>query len=279
VNGLSAKDDFTTLHGLCVTLKIRGVDCIALQEPNLDFLQANIREQIQNVCCKHFGSTRFITSTSCIKVPTSWKPGGTMLIILGHWVNAVIRSSTDNLGRWGTATINGQDKRAVTIYSVCNVVKTTIKAAGPSTVFTQQWQLLRLSGVIHPNPHQQTIDDLTADVQRSQNNRETVITVGDFNEKLSDDPNLIASTCTQFNLFEALDYHHGDEAMIPTYIHGTKRLNYEFLQQDLQPFLLVSGFNMFNECVHSDHQDTFLDINLCAFLGDCIPKLAQPNIR
>jgi hypothetical protein len=165
VNGLSAKDDFMALHDLCATLRIRGVDCIALQEPNLDFLQANIQEKIKNVCCQHFGSARLVTSTSCIKASTSWKPGGTMLIILGNWANAVIRSSTDDLGRWSTATINGQDGRAVTIYSIYNVVKTTIKAAGPSTMFAQQWQLLRLSGVPHHNPRQQTIDDLTADVQ------------------------------------------------------------------------------------------------------------------
>jgi hypothetical protein len=65
-----------------------------------------------------------------------------MLIVLGHWANAVIRSSTDDLGGWTTATINGQEGRAITIYSMYNVVKTTIKAAGPSTVFAQQWQLL-----------------------------------------------------------------------------------------------------------------------------------------
>jgi hypothetical protein len=103
--------------------------------------------------------------------------------------------------------------------------------------------------------------------------------VGDFNEQLGDDPNLIALTCAQFNLFEALDYHHGEEAMVPTYIRGSKRLDYAFLQQELQPFLLASGLNMFNECVHSDHRATFLDINLRAFLGECMPKLAQPSQR
>jgi hypothetical protein len=146
-------------------------------------------------------------------------------------------------------------------------------------VFAQQWQLLRLSGVLQPNPRQQTIDDLTADVERRQNNRETVIIVGDFNKQVSDDPNLIASTCAQFNLFEALDDNHGDEAMVPTYIRGFKRLDYNFLQQEVQPFLLASGLNRSNECVHSDHRATFLDINIRAFLGDCMPKLAQPNQR
>jgi hypothetical protein len=96
---LSAKDDFTALHDLCATLKIRGVDCIAIQEPDLAFLQANIREHITSVCCKHFGSAHLVTSTSCIKAPTTWKPGGTMLIVLGHWANAVIQTSTDDLGR------------------------------------------------------------------------------------------------------------------------------------------------------------------------------------
>jgi hypothetical protein len=141
-----------------------------------------------------------------------------MLIALGHWANAVIQTSTDDPGRWTTATINGQEGRAVTIYSIYNIVKTTIKAAGPSTVFAQQWQLLRLSDALNPNPRQQTIDDLTADVQRRQTNQETFVIVGDFNKQLGNNPNLIASTCAQFNLFEALDYHHFNEAMVPTYI-------------------------------------------------------------
>jgi hypothetical protein len=202
-----------------------------------------------------------------------------MLIILGKWANAVIRTSTDDLGRWSTATINGQDGRAVTIYSVYNVVKTTIKVASPATVFAQQWQLLRLSGVLILNPRKQTIDDLNDDIQRRRNNQGTVIIVGDLNEQISDDPNLIASTCAQFNLFDALEYHHGDTAMVPTYICGSKRLDYGILQQELQPFLLASGLNMFNECVYSDHRASFLDINLRAYLGDCVPKLAPVQQR
>jgi hypothetical protein len=90
VNGLSAKDNFAALHDLRATLKIRGVDCIAIQEPNLDFLQAKIRDKIKTVCCQHFGVARLVTSTTCIKAPTSWKPGGRMLIVLGHWANAVV---------------------------------------------------------------------------------------------------------------------------------------------------------------------------------------------
>jgi hypothetical protein len=58
-------------------------------------------------------------------------------------------------------------------------------------VFAQQWQLLRLSGGLNPNPRQETIDDLTADVQRHQTNQETVVIVGNFNEQLGDDPNLM----------------------------------------------------------------------------------------
>jgi hypothetical protein len=67
--------------------------------------------------------------------------------------------------------------------------------------------------------------------------------------------------------------------MVPTYIRGSKRLDYNFLQQKLQPFLLASGLTMFDECMYSNHHATFLDINLRAFLGDCMPKLAQPNQR
>jgi hypothetical protein len=161
LNGLSARDNFTSLNNLCATLHSKQVDAIAIQEPNLDFLQAPIREAILKICKTHFEHARVVTSTTCIKAPSSWKPGGSLLLIVRKWAHAVARSTTDDLGRWTTVTLNRQDSTAVTIYSAySNVVNASVKAVGPGTVFAQQWQLLRLSGVQSPNPRKPFIADL-----------------------------------------------------------------------------------------------------------------------
>jgi hypothetical protein len=187
VNGLSAKDGYSALHNLCASLKNRSVDAIAIQEPNLDFLQADVRHSIRDICKAHFEYARVVTSTSCIQAPSVWKPGGSLLIIVGKWAQAVLRTSTDDLGRWTTVTLQGQDSTSVTLYSAYNVVKTTLKESGPSTVFAQQWQIFRLSGVVAPNPRQRFIDDLQRDIQIRTTNSEAIILVGDFNEQLGED--------------------------------------------------------------------------------------------
>jgi hypothetical protein len=67
--------------------------------------------------------------------------------------------------------------------------------------------------------------------------------------------------------------------MTPTYIRGTKRLDYCLLSPCLAPFVRASGINRFNECYHSDHRALFLDIDLRGYLGDTLPTLARPNQR
>jgi hypothetical protein len=135
LNGLSAKDNYTSLQDLCATLKTRHVNAIAIQEPNLDFLQAPIRDKITKICKSHFEFARIVTSTTCLRAPSVWKPGGSLLIVVGKWAHAIIRQASDDLGRWTSVTLNGRGSSAVTIFSAYNVVKTAIRDAGPSTVY------------------------------------------------------------------------------------------------------------------------------------------------
>jgi hypothetical protein len=68
-NGISSKDNFAELHSLCITLKRRSVDAIAIQEPNTEFMKANIRDKYYETFKEHFGLARVITATSCIDAP------------------------------------------------------------------------------------------------------------------------------------------------------------------------------------------------------------------
>jgi hypothetical protein len=48
-NGISSPDGFAELHTLCVSLKERSVDAIALQEPNTDFMKSDLREAYESI--------------------------------------------------------------------------------------------------------------------------------------------------------------------------------------------------------------------------------------
>jgi hypothetical protein len=162
--GISSREDYTDFHTLCVSLKARSIDAIALQEPNLDFMQQDVRHKFQEIFREHFGQVRLVTATSCINAPKTWKPGGVVLAILGPWSQFVTKVSTDDLGRWASATLTGSDGDSFTLFSVYNVVDVALSAAGPATVFSQQYRLLRLAGVTYPNPRLQCIQDLNREV-------------------------------------------------------------------------------------------------------------------
>jgi hypothetical protein len=197
MNGLSADNGFAALHELCLALVPHNVGAIALQETNLDFTQRSIRDSVETIFHENFGAVHLVTSTSCIRSPSTWKPGGVLLGVLGKWSHSVMSTSGDDLGRWAFATFSGHDGRSFTLYLVYNCVDARITDVGPTTAFAQQWQLLRLAGVTAPKPRLQCVQDLSRDIRTRHRNDEDIMVVADFNEALGKDPTLMASICAK----------------------------------------------------------------------------------
>jgi hypothetical protein len=202
-----------------------------------------------------------------------------VLVILGSWAQHVSKVSCDELGRWVSATMTGLDGDAVTIYSLYNVVDVKLHNAGPSTVFSQQYRLLRLDGVTFPNPRQQCVEDLNRAVTKSVQNHEAVVIIGDYNEALGKKVNLMASVCSEHALFDVHAHFHGEHADIPTYARGSTRLDCCVASSRLEDFVASCGFNLFNEHIHSDHRAQFVDFKLRPFFRHGAPPLARPDLR
>jgi hypothetical protein len=243
-------------------------------------MNADIRQKHEEIFKEHFGHARVIMATTCISAPNLWKPGGVVLAVLGSWAQHVTKVSCDNLGRWASATLTGWDGDSITIYSAYNVVDMKLHDAGPSSVFSQQYRLLRLSGVTYPNPRHQFIDNLHRAIKQSVDNHESVVGDGDFNEALGKNPNLMASICSTHDLFDVQSHFHGTHAAIPTYAQGSIRLDYCVTSSSLEAFVAACGYNLFNEFIHSAHCAQFLDLNLKSFFGHSTPKLTiRPDLR
>jgi hypothetical protein len=279
-NGISSKNGFAALHSLCVSLKTKFVDAIAIQEPNTDFMQPYLRQKYQESFKEHFGQAKVLTATTYIDAPKSWKHGGVVLAILGSWAQHVTQVSCDDLGWWVSATLTGSDGDIIIIYSVYNVVDVKLQDAGPVTVYSQQYRLLRLAGVTFPSTRQQCVIDLQSAIAKSVANQEAIIIVGDFNEQLGRLPNLMTSVFVKNDLLNVHARFHGIAADIPTYARGTTRLDYCGASVQLTDFIHSSGFNLFNEHFHSDHRASFVDIHLKSFFGHDTPTaLARPEHR
>jgi exonuclease III len=278
-NGISSQNDFAALRSLCVSLRSCSADAVALQEPNIDFMQADVRQKYNEIFKEHFGQARILTATSCIEAPKLWKPGGVVLVVLGSWAQHITKVSCDDLGRWVSATMTGSDGDSVTIYSFYNVVDVKLQHAGPSTVFAQQYRLLKFAGVTYPNPRQQCVDDLQREVAKSVANKEAIVIIGDFNEALGRDTGLMASVCSTNGHFDVHALFHGEQADIPTYARGSKRLDYCVASRHLEDFVASCGYNLFNELIHSDHRAQLVDFKLKSFFGHGTPTLARPDLR
>jgi hypothetical protein len=174
--------------------------------------------------------------------------------------------------------LTGSDGDSVTIYSFYNVVDVKLQNAGPSTVFSQQYRLLRLAGVTFPNPRQQCVEDLQRAVTKSVDNNEAIVIIGDFNEELGKNAGFMASVCSNNALFDVHALFHGENADIPPYARGSKRLDYCVASTRLEAFVASCGFNLFNEHIHSDHCAQFVDFKLKSFFGHGAPTLARPDL-
>ena len=278
-NGLSLSNNGAAIHTLCSSLSEYHIDCIALQEPNLDFAKPWVRQKFQSIIKEHFPTAQLILSSSRVIVdPDSpWKPGGTALIILGKWASATVQMKHDPLGRWTRATLSGL--RPITIYSMYNVVPNRIAQAGPATAFAQQHDMLRLAGVLSPNPRLQFIHDLAKDLSSTLQNSKAAILVGDLNEPVGHDLSLFATIASDQDLFDVHDTLLGDAANIPTYQRGHRRLDYCFASRSLRPYLSACGYNLFNQVLHSDHRALYVDFFLAEFLGKTAPIIATPSTR
>ena len=91
-----------------------------------------------------------------------------MIAVLRSYSHCVTETESDRLGRWSKVTLNGAKDKRLTVYSVYNVVENNVARAGLSTVYRQQWQLLRLAGKINPNPRKQMIIDLDQSIAKSR---------------------------------------------------------------------------------------------------------------
>ena len=188
-----------------------------MQEININLLNVQLRNQITDVFKRHFNVARMIFSTTPIQSPTSWKPGGTMLAVVGSLAHSVTEHHADHLGRWSKVIINGNNNKRLIVYNVYNVVSSSIETAGHHTIFYQQWCLLRLAGKKNPNPKRQCIDDLIRDVQHhSTQSDDHICILGDFNEQLGSPSAMMNDLCTQTNLIDAFTYTNHIIPNIPT---------------------------------------------------------------
>jgi endonuclease/exonuclease/phosphatase family metal-dependent hydrolase len=263
INTLSLSNGLMAFRELCDRLKTHDVDIIALQELNLDTTQFQVRQQILQVLQETFGSVKMITaSTPVTKASTTSKPGGVLLAIVGSCSHRVTTTQRDPFGRWCSATLAGRNQQDVRIYSAYQCVDDDINHTGDNTYYAQLWRLFREKTDRYPQPRRRFIKDLLAELITAKHANIALIILGDFNENIGTNPNLMASICSSIGLSDAVEHIHPQSENVPTYIRGRRRLDYGLLSHSLLPAVTASGLNQFHEISSSDHRALFIDLHL-----------------
>lgn len=278
VNGISTSDNFADFVDVCDELKTNSASIICLQETNIDWLQYRPRARCEQILRDTFGKVRLITSTSSVKSPSFYKPGGTCMAIVGDWTGRIMESGADDLGRWTWARISGINGHTILIVNVYNVCKNNIEKAGPTTAFAQQWKILRLSGQTMPNPRKQLVKDLCKQMDEWRDRKCSFFITGDINEVLGRDPYGFAEITAKFNLTE-INGHLHSEPPPATYARGSDKIDISACSETLLPWISKTGYTRFNEFVISDHRANVIDLVIKGALGNAPSIIVKPNTR
>ena len=251
-NTLLTHNNFSELHESCISALHNKITILCLQEININIYKRGIRNTIKKVLKQHFPTFNLLLSSTPIHSPTIWKPGGTMMVTIGEIAHSIQRTHTNNLGRWCMTRIEQANQQFLTIFNVYNTVDTNIKTAGPSTIYMQQWKLLRLAGIIKPNPRNQFIQDLSAQVGAAIKNKSNICIIRYFNEILRKDPTLMSSLCVQHQLYDPFGEMFPEDSDISTYNQGPNRIDYTLISKSLKHPTNI-GYNPYSLIYSSDH--------------------------
>jgi hypothetical protein len=278
--GLDAKNNYRKLDYIARNAAIYQVDVTCLPETNADWKQSSIRASCNALLRRHFKHHRLITSSSTAAALHAYLPGGTATLVTNGFTGRIANSGSDprGLGRWTYVRIKGKSNARILVVTIYQVCKTTIQAAGDSTAFSQQWNLLRASGQDRPNPRAQFSQDLSDFLSEFPN--DPIILAGDINSWLqnpNDDKNF-ANLVLRYNLKDLLIRQHGPESEIPTRKAG-RRIDYIFASELIADNTTRCGALQYDRMVDSDHRALFVDIDIDHILGGRPPALSSPALR
>ena len=103
-----------------------------------------IRKKIQ----KYWKRSNIIESNIEIKRKQHYQPGGTAITATNNITPIIIERGENKfgLGWWTYITINGRNKKKLTVISPYQPCSTTIQASDSTTAYTQQWYKMEKIG-------------------------------------------------------------------------------------------------------------------------------------
>jgi hypothetical protein len=272
INGMK---DERNWEQIIVTMKENNVNIFGLVEINKSMDNFS-KHRWQSIIKKHFYYSRTIHSESTTRTETDYKPGGTLTTITGKWQARVVEMGRDprGLGRWSHIKISSKKSKLViiTAYRPC-------KAFGPSTVWMQQWSLLRAQGMKNPDPIKTFYEDLTQEMEKWTSEGAEIILMIDANEPLSERPGGLGNLIGRHELIDLSSKILQNNETVTTYARGSKKIDFIFGTRRVEKFCEGSGIVPFGFGYPSDHRALFVRINIGKILNANVSVVESRHAR
>jgi hypothetical protein len=105
------------------------------------------------------------------------------------------------------------------------------------------------------------------------------LVIGDFNERIGEDPRGISKLAAQFQLEDIMHRHHQHLNEPATYARGQKRIDYALGTKAIANAVVTCGYEPFNYRFHTDHRALFLDFDTQKLFGTPTQNLAPFPLR
>ena len=256
-----------------------NIDIVGLSETNSPWKNHLLHENYKRTANKYGGisKTNFSSADDSIDPiePTTFQQsGGTATTAYGGWTTTIRKSiikDPTGLGRWSGVIVGGkQDKRLaiITGYRVCDQSRT---AAGESTSYAREWEYLREQGIESPDPRQQFLTDMTAQILLLQKKHD-VLLMFDANEFLT--TKAMSEFATKCGL---RDLHSQAPAKTTCHSSNTGRIDYILGTTAVEAAVIQSGTLSYAEGLTSDHRGLFVDIDYVDLLQLDTVNQVMPN--
>jgi hypothetical protein len=217
------------------------------------------------------------TSSSAISFGGTHKPGGTLIGVTGNATGRIIDQYSDRLGRFSTVTLLGHLGKKITVISAYQMPQNS-NSAGITTAHHQQVLQLKLDGTSDQHPRRQFCQALDLFLQSKIEAQHQIILGSDINKDIGLNMHGFTHIISKYNL---TDIHHvnlGADNEPATYAHGTKRLDYIFMSDNIASLVVQCSAEPFNHQIFSDHQGMFVDLRLMGLFDQNLSPLSSPKV-
>ena len=271
-NQFDITNKYHQLHSL-------DVNFFGLAETNLEFRNRSVLHRFHQLITNPFNKQiSCSTSSSTVKFPAAWKPGGTTTTATGQWISRIIEKGEDptGTGTWSYLKLRGKNQMKIviiTVYRLCNT--TDAVAHGPETAYCQIYTVLQPPPNAKPKLRRRCDKLLQEQIQTWLDQQYEIILMADANESLRPTPKGFHKIMQNLNLHDPFTHIHPNlHPNFPTYFRGSNRIDFAYVTPNLLPYVRQCGYLTYHEGLDGgDHRGLFIDFDEHGIMGEQSPIL------